>query len=594
MSASIEVKLSGMSAQSLDRMMVSAQMTDFRAADDRSIAGSSAALVWIAGGLALLTSLPGLLARSLMGDDWTVHYTYWTEGIAGVTHSMWIVAHGGYSVPMDLFVVLGQDTPNVVARIAGLGFHILNGLLLYRILRQPAQTRPIAALATALFFLSPFYAIRLTLNAVYDFFLFFYLLSYVLMYSPSRWLRWLAPLCLFFSLSLETLIALEPLRLLCIYGMSERWRQRIVRLIPFGIAISAVIVLRFTIMGKSGHYASQYATVHDFRIIKLAFLTHLRALVAAVSYARAEGFEFLGRNISVTVVCATAALFALLGARLFRTPWLLQSIASVRNAVLLAFLGAAITVLGTLPYAMAGIYGDVTRAETRLLFPAQFGALLLLATAIQCFPAARLRAAIAGAAITVFALSMAHDSKWLLYDGLVTSDIQRQTRAALLASPEPEVVELQVPTPTQAPMFFRSRCLGAQDMNAVQTLLRDGSKPQSFIYTNNCGDFTNPNIVPRGKCPVSYLDDNNCPAHRETWVYNEAPGIPPLNEMGMAELMSAVLSRPTSTTGGRGQLEKLTDGVLSPLPRADFKPPCDRPHLQAGLWLLGLPADYCQ
>jgi hypothetical protein len=64
--------------------------------------------------------------------------------------------------------------------------------------------------------------------------------------------------------------------------------------------------------------------------------------------------------------------------------------------------------------------------------------------------------------------------------------------------------------------------------------------------------------------------------------------------MGMAELMSAVLSRPTSTTGGRGQLEKLTDGVLSPLPRADFKPPCDRPHLQAGLWLLGLPADYCQ
>jgi hypothetical protein len=38
---------------------------------------------------------------------------------------------------------------------------------------------------------------------------------------------------------------------------------------------------------------------------------------------------------------------------------------------------------------------------------------------------------------------------------------------------------------------------------------------------------------------------------------------------------------------------KLTDGAPSALPRADFRPPCDRPHFQAGLWLLALPADCC-
>jgi hypothetical protein len=592
MSASIEVKLCGMAARSLDRMMVSAQMTDFKLADDRGIPGSSAALVWIAGALALLTSFPGLFARGLVGDDWTVHYAYWTEGIAGVTHSMWIVAHGGYSVPMDLFVVLGQNTPNVAARIAGLGFHLLNGILLYRVLRSPPQTRPIAALATALFYLSPFYAIRLTLNAVYDFFLFFYLLSYVLMYSPSRWLRWLAPLCLIFSLSLETLIALEPLRLLCIYGMGERWRQRIARLIPFGIAIAAVIVLRFTIMGKSGQYASQYATVHDFDVIEAAFFTHLRALADSLLFARKEGFEFLGLNVSWISVGVVTALFALLGVRIVRTSWLLQSTASIRNAALLAVLGATITVLGALPYAMIGISGDPTRAESRLLLPSQFGALLLLAIAIQGIPAVRLRAAIAGGTITVFALSMAHDAKWLLYDGLVTSDIQRQTRAALLASPEPEVAKLQIQIRT--PIFFRTRCLAAPDMNAAQTLLRNDRKPQSFVYTDACGDFTSPGIVPSGNCPISYLDGYPCPTHRETWVYSAAPGIPPLNDIGMVELMSAVLSRSASTTGGRGQLMKLTSDGPTPLARADFKPPCDRPHLQAGLWLLGLPADYCQ
>ena len=569
-------------------------MNDFRTFGEQPAVSSDSRLVWIAGILAVTASFPGLFARGLLGDDWVVHYTYWTEGLSGVTYMMWIGGHGGYSIAMDPFVALGQDMPNVVARIAGLGCHVLNGMLLFRVLRIAPQTRTIAALAAALFFLSPFYAIRLTLNAVYDFFLVFYLLSYLLMQSPSRWLRWLAPFCLFFSLSLETLIALEPLRLLLIYATSERWRQRITRLIPFGIAIAVLIVMRFTVMGRSGHYASQYSAVHDFAVIKLAFLTHLRALVAAISYARAEGFEFLGRNVSVIVVCATAVLFAMLGGRIWRTAWLLRSIPSIGNAVVLTLLGAAIAVLGALPYAMVGIYGAVTRSESRLLFPSQFGALPLLATAIQCIPVMRLRAAAAGAAIAVFALSMAHDAKWLLYDGLVTSDIQRQARAALLASPEPEVVKLTIPTPNDKAILFRGRCLGAQDMNSAQALLRDELKPRSFIYTDNCGDFTNPGIVPRDNCPISYLDGYQCPAHRETWVYNEAPGIPPLDEMSMIELISAALGRSTSTTGGRGQLMKLTDGRLSPLPRADFKPPCGRPHLQAGLWLLALPADYCE
>ena len=214
-----------------------------------------------------------------------------------------------------------------------------------------------------------------------------------------------------------------------------------------------------------------------------------------------------------------------------------------------------------------------------------------MATIAQCIPGTRLRAAVASGAIALFALTTAHDAKWVLYDGLVTSDIQRQTRAGLLASSEPEVVKLQIPF--QKPLFFRGRCLAANDMNSVQMLLRDEQKPRSFIYTDTCGDFTNPDIVPRGKCPVSYLDGYPCPAHRETWVYTAAPGIPPLDDIGMIELMSDLYARP-STTGGLGQLMKLTDDVQSPLPRAEFKPPCDRPHLQAGLWLLGLPADYCQ
>jgi multisubunit Na+/H+ antiporter MnhF subunit len=157
----------------------------------------------------VLTSLPALFTRALIGDDWVSYYVFWTQGPDGFVHWMFELAHIGYSIPMLLFSYLGENTPNVVARIVGLTCHCLNGLLLYRVLNQSTYTRPVAALTTALFLVTPFYAIRLTLNAAYDFFLVFYLLSYVLMNSTSRSLRWLAPISLLFSLSLETLLALD-------------------------------------------------------------------------------------------------------------------------------------------------------------------------------------------------------------------------------------------------------------------------------------------------------------------------------------------------------------------------------------------------
>ncbi|SDS22236.1 hypothetical protein [Bradyrhizobium canariense] len=557
--------------------------------EDGTDSRSGLAYVWVAGTLAFLTSVPALFARGLVGDDWTVYYAYWTEGAASVARMMWQVAHGGYAVPMEIFVSLGQATPNVAARIIGLSCHLLSGALLYRALSSSPYTRAIAALTTALFLLSPFYAIRLTLNAVYDFFLVFYLLSYVLMNSRSRVLRWIAPLSLFFSLSLETLMALEPLRLLLAYRAGERWTAWLARLIPFWVAIAVVIVLRLTIMGKSGHYENQYLPVHNIGVVKAALSAHLRAFPRALSYAYEYGFAFLGHRVSAVLVLAVIAGFALLGSRLFRTTWLLKSSA---HTTLLILLGVTVTLLGALPYALVGIYGDVTRAESRLLFPSQFGVLLLLATAIQCVPPSRLRAAIAGGAIAVFALSMAHDSKWLLYDGLVTSDLQRQTRAALLADPGPKLVELKIQT--NVPLFFRGRCLGANDMNAAQTILRDDRTPQNFIYTDTCGDFTNPDIVPHGVCPVSYLDSFPCPQRREIWLYRPAPGIAALDDISMVDLMAAVLSRSSTATGGLGELVKLTGEQPSPLARAEYRPPCRRVGVQALLWLLALPVSSCE
>ncbi len=252
------------------------------------------AYAWFAGALAVIASAPALVAREIFGDDWVVFYLYWTEGAAAVARLMWQVAHGGYAIPMEMFVSLGENTPEVAARIIGLGCHVLNGALLYQILSASSHTRAIASLFTALFLLSPFYVIRLTQNAGYDFFLAFYFLSYVFMNAQSRLARWLAPFCLFFSLSLETLIALEPLRLLLTHRHGERWTTWLARLLPFWLAIAAVIILRLTVMGKTGHYAGQYAPVHDVKVITSALYMHLRAFPRALSFAREYAFAALG------------------------------------------------------------------------------------------------------------------------------------------------------------------------------------------------------------------------------------------------------------------------------------------------------------
>src|ERR1700749_447535 len=140
------------------------------AGERASQARSGIAYVWVAAILCVIASTPALFAREIFGDDWVVYYIYWTEGAASVTRLMWQVAHGGYTIPMEIFVSIGQDTPEVAARIIGLGCNLLNAALLYRMLSESLHTRAVAAFATSFFLLSPFYVIRLTQNAAYDFF----------------------------------------------------------------------------------------------------------------------------------------------------------------------------------------------------------------------------------------------------------------------------------------------------------------------------------------------------------------------------------------------------------------------------------------
>jgi len=161
----------------------------------------------------------------------------------------------------------------------------------------------------------------------------------------------------------------------------------------------------------------------------------------------------------------------------------------------------------------------------------------------------------------------------------------------LLADSEPKVVKLQVED--SHILSFRSRCLGANDMNVAQMMLRDESRPRSFVYTDYCGDLTPPGAAAAGECSISYLEFFPCPHRHETWRYRAAPGFPRPDDIGLLELLRAASATAPSANEGRGELMQLKDGKPVPLARADYRPPCKRAGVRGVAWVLALPAPAC-
>ncbi|KRP90832.1 hypothetical protein AOQ72_34270 [Bradyrhizobium yuanmingense] len=170
---------------------------------------------------------------------------------------------------------------------------------------------------------------------------------------------------------MEVLIALEPLRIVLTWSTSETWKRRLVRLAPFYLVIAAVVILRLTILGKSGHYAGQYGFMYDLSVIRNSLLEHLRAFPEGLSYAASHGTALLGHSVRTALTLVAIAGFALLSSRALWTPWVLEGRGSIRRVLVLLLLGAAIALLGAMPFALTGTYGAMTRGESRLLFASQ-------------------------------------------------------------------------------------------------------------------------------------------------------------------------------------------------------------------------------
>ncbi len=535
--------------------------------------------------LALVSYLPFLSARSLYADDWSWFQIYFSEGGGRILQLMLQAAHPAFGPHLASLFALGDGSAGLLGNLVSVAFHLLNGALLFAILRRPRLTRRIALLATAIFLFEPFYSARAS-HTMYDEYLTLYLLSIRFMDSPRRALRWLAPLCMLGGMSLETLMCLEPLRLLYAYrgyrGLGDLAR----RIAPFWSIALAVAVWRFGFVESHGHFSGQ-------KLISLAPLDLLR-YVSLTALSFPAGIGFAGWQaadlLSVWGLAGLGLVAVALACRFdARTapPALLSSAPGAwRQPVALLALALVLLVGAALPHAITGEHAWPTRFETRFGFVAQIGATIGLASLVQLLPWRRLRAAVTLPLLAVLALGSLHDGKWYLFDGYIQRDLQARLRAYVWSDPDPELVRLEI-QPASNRTFFRYRCLGANDLNVPLNWLRPAGAEPSFVYETLCGDFDN--MAPK-RCSTTYLDSHDCPVRRVEAVYRLDPAADQVGKMSLWHLIGLGLDLvPPPPLDHR--LSIVTDGVeTAATTHAPPPPDCTRPGTTAIATMLRLTA----
>jgi hypothetical protein len=461
-------------------------------------------LALIAFGALAVAHIPSLMVTGYFADDWSYVYLAHFERFGSIMHSLWEAGHPLYGPWGEIFLRLGDLGP-LLARLASLALHGLNTYLLFRLLRRPRITRRVAMFAAALFFVSPFCTIRGAFaNSVYDLFISAWLLSVIWMDDRSRWRRAAAPLWMAFSMGLEPMIMLEPLRVLYVWGrrghpeqVFNSW-QVLRRVSVFWAVALLMIALRLTLYRPSGHYAG----FHPLKLDPLAVLGLLQQSFGHIY----ESLFLAFYNTRYLLPYWQMALIALLALGLYirLAP---PRIARVELAAIP--LGIALFALGALPYALIGEYLWPYRDESRFALVAQIGAVIGLAAVVQALPFKIVRGSVAFLLLMLCAFSVAGDGKWRHLDQELQRDVTRQMLVALRQQPEPIVVRLAI-EPGSRHIIYRSRCLGAADFNVPLALVDGNRQPRSYVYELECGDL-NPE---RGYCTLSYFDQQPCPEGR--------------------------------------------------------------------------------
>jgi hypothetical protein len=494
--------------------------------------------------LTFVVMLPALAADiGFGGDDWAWIWIFHTEGPAAVQRYLTDAGHPGYGPLMNALLWLDGYSRFRLVRAIAIPFALANGWLIWRIFYEGKSSASFAATAAVLYLCAPYVAgLNQSLpHTIYELFVTCYLLSIWLnRYSNSLAVTISAVLCLV-GLSIETLAAIEPIRWWFLYQQSRSIRATVRRAVPFAIVIIIVLAARVAIFVPKGVYTNYNSVEHTtlreflqyFRINLSYFINFGEATQMTVALLRWDRFW-----VVAIVLVGTLGVFLTL-ARATDRP-------SLSTLPLLAVTGVIVLAAGIAPYAAIKQFAQHNGFQMRYAVPAQFGALILAALAVQLLWWAPLRAFVVAASVFVFSCVPLQLAKWMLYDELLLRDFYGQV-VAYLATSDPQVLVVQFEPPTGHFLYRRISCLSSYDTNDSLSLAEQGHG--SFVYDAACGPehYSDPN-----GCRYEGFHAQACPTVRHTAVYHLQLNGKPFyyyQRVPLAELMQRALSGSTLILG---------------------------------------------
>lgn len=512
----------------------------------------------------LASQIAPLLSPSYIWDDLVWQWTFNKDGTGRLFELLSEVGHPVFWPFLDAAYRYFGAHATFPTSLLSIVFHLLNALILMRLLSFANLSRVYVLLIFLVYLLSPYYFNRGTVSHYfYDIFMLFFLGSVYLGAPNDRQTlaRTLTAVCAqILSFGLPTLVMLEPLRLFVYWMQCKGDHAKLLRSISLFWSVAVACSLGSFFLFKPYGYYEGY---NDLKIDPNHVWIGLHRLIAYIPHL----LRYHADNIlSVLMTPRDWPIILVFIALAFYVPWRLlknfNDTHSWRYSLFLLGFGFLLMVSGGVPYILAGRAPIPWNFDSRLFYVSGIGLVIMLVTALALIQPARLRVLIIGVVTCFFMVSNFGQAKAYLYDHSIRQAIlhgfekNQWITEKSTDKKDKDIFVVLVSEPELGDMFFQYRSITPIEFSVPLNLNRSISDGRRFIYYYGSRNFLAPDLflpTRTRNCSLAAHDRYPCP-NRYAVARYEMSEKEQINNLDFIELFKRVFVRTTFSDIGSFQI----------------------------------------
>lgn len=481
---------------------------------------------WLLISLSLLflvaSQLAPLMSPSYMWDDLVWYWTFGKDGTGRLFQYLAEVGHPAFWPFLDAAYRHFGEHATFPTSVISIVFHLLNTVLLARLLTLSGASRIQAISAFLLYLLSPYYFNRGTVSHYfYDIFMFFFLGSVFFGVPGKKSNPPRTAVAVFFqvlSFGLPTLVMLEPLRLFVYWMRSNGDRKKFMHSIYLYCFVAVVCTFSvFYFFRPTGYYEGYNELGTDPGRLGSGLQELIAYVPGLVEYHLSSVHSVLTVPSDRAIAAALLALTIYIVWRFLKNDPGNQERSS--PAVLVA-LGFLLIISGGVPYVLAGRGPTPWDFNSRLFYVSGAGLVVTLAALLSWIPLLRPRALAIGGVAAFFVVSNFGQAKAYLHDHAVRQSILSglERNEAMISQPpgrgSKDIFVVLTSEPELGDILFQRRHISPVEFSVTSNYGRTTSAGKKFIYYYDSRNFLPPDLflpTRTSNCSLAAHDRHPCP-----------------------------------------------------------------------------------